>query len=299
MSGETLDIRPLSGALGAEIAGLDLAQALDDGPLGADTLAAIRRALDRHLVVAFRSQDLSPGQQIALTRRLGPLLRVPFIEPLPEHPEIVAVLKEAEERAISTFGGVWHSDFSFLEAPPSYTLLYALEVPPSGGDTIWANMALAYETLSAGMKGLLGGLRAIHSGLPYGTSGPPPDLKVTTSIKMARGDPAADAEVAHPVVRRHPETGADALFVNPTYTTRFEDMSAAESRPLLDTLQRQATRAEITCRLRWAAGTLAIWDNRRTQHLAVNDYDGQRRLLHRTTVTGERPLPAGRAGRAA
>ncbi len=287
-----MDIRPLSGALGAEIAGVDLAQALDDGPLGETALAEIRRALDQHLVVAFRGQDLSPGQQIALTRRLGPLFRVPFIEPLPEHPEIVAVLKEPEERAISTFGGVWHSDFSFLEAPPSYTLLYALEVPPSGGDTIWANMALAYETLSAGMKGLLGGLRAVHSGLPYGTSGPPPDLRVTSSIKMARGDPAADSEVAHPVVRRHPETGADALFVNPTYATRFEDMTAEESRPLLDTLQAHATRAELTCRLRWAAGTLAIWDNRATQHLAVNDYDGHRRLLHRTTVTGERPLPA-------
>ncbi len=292
MSGEALDIRPLSGALGAEIAGVDLTQALDDGPPGETALAGIRRALDRHLVVAFRGQDLSPGQQIALTRRLGPLLRVPFIEPLAEHPEIVAVLKEAEERAISTFGGVWHSDFSFLAAPPSYTLLYALEVPPSGGDTIWANMALAHATLSAGMKGLLRGLRAIHSGLPYGTHGPPPDLRVSTSIEMARGDPAADAEVAHPVVRRHPETGANVLFVNPTYTTRFEDMTAAESRPLLDTLQRQATRAELTCRLRWAAGTLAIWDNRATQHLAVNDYDGQRRLLHRTTVTGERPLPA-------
>ncbi len=292
MSGETFDIRPLSGALGAEIAGLDLAQALVDGPLGDETLAEIRRALDRHLVVAFRGQNLNPGQQIALTRRLGPLLRVPFIEPLAEHPEIVAVLKEAEERAISTFGGVWHSDFSFLEAPPSYTLLYALEVPPSGGDTIWANMALAYETLSAGMKGLLGGLRAVHSGLPYGTRGPPADLRVSTSVKMARGDPAADAEVAHPVVRRHAETGADALFVNPTYTTRFEDMTAEESRPLLDTLQAHATRAELTCRLRWAAGTLAIWDYRRTQHLAFNDYDGHRRLLHRTTVTGERPLPA-------
>ncbi len=157
-----MDIRPLSGALGAEIAGVDLAQALDDGPLGDETLAEVRRALDRHLMVAFRGQNLSPGQQIALTRRLGPLLRVPFIEPLPEHPEIVAVLKEAEERDISTFGGVWHSDFSFLEAPPSYTLLYALEVPPRGGDTIWANMALAYETLSAGMKGLLGGLRAVR-----------------------------------------------------------------------------------------------------------------------------------------
>ncbi len=290
MSGETLDIRPLSGALGAEIAGVDLAQALDDGPPGETALAEIRRALDRHLVVAFRGQNLSPGQQIALTRRLGPLLRVPFIEPHPEHPEIVAVLKEAEERDISTFGGVWHSDFSFLEAPPSYTLLYALEVPSRGGDTIWANMALAYETLSEGMKELLEGLGAIHSGLPYGTADPPADMNLSTSIGIARGEPAADAEVVQPVVRRHPETGKHALFVNPVYTSRFQDMTVEESRPLLATLQAHATRAELTCRLSWRAGTLAIWDNRCTQHMAVNDYDGYRRLLHRTTVAGEPPL---------
>ena len=288
MGGASLDIRPLSGALGAEIAGLDLGR-----PLGEDTLAAIRRALAEHLVVVLRDQDLTPEGQIALTKRLGPTLRVPFIEPLAEHPEIVAVLKEPEERGISTFGGTWHSDFSFLEAPPSYTLLYALEVPATGGDTIWANMTLAYATLSEGMKDLLRGLRALHSGVPYGTRGPPSDLGLTTSIEMTRNDPAADVEVAHPVVRRHPESGRPALFVNPVYTTRFQDMSAEESRPLLATLQAHATRAELTCRLGWRAGTLVIWDNRATQHLAVNDYDGQRRLLHRTTVAGERPLPAG------
>ena len=150
-------------------------------------------------------------------------------------------------------------------------------------------MARAYAMLSDGMKALLRDLRAIHGGLPHGTRGPPASLRVSTSVKMARNDPAADTEVAHPVVRRHPETGALALFVNPVYVTRFEDMTEAESQPLLATLQTQATRAEMTCRLSWRPGTLAIWDNRCTQHLAVNDYDGQRRLLHRTTVTGERP----------
>jgi taurine dioxygenase len=200
------------------------------------------------------------------------------------------VLKEAEERDIATFGGTWHSDFSFLEEPPSYTLLYALEIPPEGGDTIWADMENAYAALSDGMKGLLVDLRAIHSGLPYGTRSPPPaDLRVSASVEMARNDPAADTEVAHPAVRRHPETGAPALFVNPVYVSRFEDMTEAESRPLLQTLQAQATRAEMTCRLSWRPGTLAIWDNRCTQHLAVNDYDGHRRLLYRTTVAGERP----------
>ncbi len=281
-----MEIRPLSGPLGAEVWGLDLARGLGD-----TALAEVPAALAAHKVVAFRDQELTPAQQIALTERLGGALRLPFIEPLAEHPEIIAVLKEAAERNISTFGGTWHTDFSFLAAPPSYTLLYALELPPRGGDTIWADMTRAYDTLSNGMKALLRSLRAIHGGRPHGTRGPPPGLRVSTSVKMARNDPAADAEVAHPVVRRHPETGAAALFVNPVYVVRFEDMTEAESRPLIDTLQAQATRAEMTCRLRWSPGTLAIWDNRCTQHLAVNDYDGYRRLLHRTTVVGERPLP--------
>ena len=151
-------------------------------------------------------------------------------------------------------------------------------------------MARAYATLSDGMKALLPDLRAIHGGLPHGTRNPPPaGSRLSTSVKMARNDPAADTAVAHPVVRRHPETGDHALYVNPVYVSRFEDMTEAESQPLLETLQNLATRAEMTCRLRWSPGTLAIWDNRCTQHLAVNDYDGHRRLLHRTTVVGERP----------
>ncbi len=279
-----MEIAPLSGPLGAEVWGLDLARDLDE-----NALAEVRAALAGHKVLAFRDQELTPEQHVALTGRLGGVLRLPFIAPLAEHPEIIAVLKEAQERDISTFGGTWHSDFTFLEAPPSYTLLYALEVPPDGGDTIWADMEFAYATLSDGMKALLHGLRAIHSGRPHGTRGPPPGQRVSTSVRMARNEPAADAEVAHPVVRRHPETGASALFVNPVYVSRFEDMTEAESRPLLDILQAQATRAEMTCRLSWRPGTLAIWDNRCTQHLAVNDYDGHRRLLHRTTVAGERP----------
>ncbi len=281
-----MEIRRLSGPLGAEVLGLDLARGLDEA-----ALAGVRAALAAHKVLAFRDQELTPAQQIALTERLGGALRLPFIEPLPEHPEIIAVLKQAEERDIATFGGTWHSDFTFLAAPPSYTLLYALDLPPKGGDTIWADMAQAYATLSDGMKGLLRDLRAIHGGLPHGTRGPPSGLRVSTSVKMARNDPAADAEVVHPVVRRHPDTGAAALYVNPVYVARFEDMTEAESRPLLDTLQTQATRPEMTCRLAWSPGTLAIWDNRCTQHLAVNDYDGYRRLLHRTTVVGECPVP--------
>ena len=280
-----IEIAPLTGALGAEVRGLDLGRPLDE-----ETFATVHAAYLEHQVLVFHDQSLSPAQQLAFSRRFGTLLRVPYVAPLPEHPEIIAVLKEAEERNISTFGGTWHSDFSFLEQPPSATLLYALEVPARGGDTIWADMYRAHDTLSEGLRALLRDLRAIHSGVPYGTHGPPPDLAVSRSVKMTRGDPSADVEVAHPVARRHAETSRAALFVNSVYTTRFADMTAEESEPLLGYLEAHATRPEFACRVSWAAGTLVLWDNRCTQHLAVNDYDGARRLLHRTTVVGERPL---------
>lgn len=281
-----IEVIPVSGALGAEVRGVDLAREIDEA-----ALAAIRRAMAEHLVLFFRGQALTPERQVALTARLGPVLRVPFIAPLPDHPEVVAVLKEAHERGIGTFGGTWHSDFSFLEAPPSATLLFAVEVPTRGGDTLWANGYTAYEALTPAMREMLDRLGAVHAGLPYGTKAPPPaDMALSASIKIARGDPTADAETVHPVVRRHPETGRRALFVNPVYTLRFDGMSEAESRPLLDFLYAHMTRPEFTCRFRWDAGALALWDNRCTLHLAINDYDGARRLLHRTTVAGERPL---------
>ncbi len=276
-------VAPTGGGCGAEVSGIDLAR-LDDA-----AFAEIRQALGDHLVLLFRDQRLSPDQHVALTRRFGPLLRVPYVAHLEEHPDIIAVLKEADERQISTFGNAWHSDFSFLEEPPAGSLLYALEVPAQGGDTLWANMYLAYETLSAGVRRLLEGLRAIHSGRPYGVQGGG-GIRGSRSIQITRGDPMADREVAHPVVRRHPEGGRKALFVNAIYTTRFEEMSEAESRPLLQFLFEHSTRPEFTCRFRWTPGTLAIWDNRCTLHYAVNDYDGYRRLLHRTTFAGERPI---------
>lgn len=289
MSYRRIEVEPVSGALGAEIGNIDLSRLLDH-----ETMAEIRQALVAHQVIFFRDQTLTPEQQIAFTARFGPVSRVPFIEPLAGHPDIIAVLKEADERNISSFGGTWHSDFSFLPEPPLGSLLYALEVPEQGGDTLWADMYRAYETLSAGLRRVLDGLGAVHSGAPYGTAAAPPaDVRLSRSVKMARGDPAADMETEHPVVRVHPESGRRALFVNPVYSLRFAGMTAAESRPLLDFLQAHATRPELTCRFRWCQGSLAIWDNRCTQHLAVNDYDGRRRLLHRTTIAGERPVGPG------
>jgi taurine dioxygenase len=276
-------IEPVAGGLGAEISGVDLAR-IDDA-----TFEKIRRAFTDRLVLFFLDQSLSPEDQVTLTRRFGPVLRVPYVAHLKEHPDVIAVLKEAEERQISTFGNAWHSDFSFLEEPPAGSLLHSLDVPSYGGDTLWSNMYTAYETLSEGMRRMLEGLKAIHTGKPYGRQGGV-GIQGSRSIQITRGDPEADRETAHPVVRTHPESGRKALFVNAIYTTRFEGMTEAESRPLLDFLFEHAIRPEFTCRFRWSPGALAIWDNRCTLHYAVNDYDGSRRLLHRTTFAGERPV---------
>jgi taurine dioxygenase len=277
-------VRPVAPACGADVVGIDLR---DPSP---DTMALIGRALADHAVLFVRDQHLTADQQVQLTRAFGTVLRVPYITHLAEHPDVVAVLKEADERNISTFGGTWHSDFSFLDEPPSLTLLYALELPEVGGDTLWSSQYAAYDTLSTGMKRLLDPLRAIHTAWPHGTKGPDTSSAVSRSVVMTRNDPSADREIVHPVVRVHPVTGRKALFVNPVYTQRFEDMTADESRPLLQHLFDHATRAEFACRLRWTRGTLAIWDNRCLLHLAINDYDGSRRLLHRTTVEGDRPV---------
>jgi taurine dioxygenase len=278
-----LSIQPVTPALGAEIHGVDLKT------IGGDDLAAIERAFAERSVLFFRDQSLSLDDLLQVTRRFGPVLRVPYVQGVPSHPDVIAVLKEADEKKISTFGGTWHSDFSFLAEPPAATLLYSVELPPVGGDTIWSSQYLAYEALSDGMKALLDPLRAVHTGWPHGTMGPNPDVPVSKSIQMVRNDPTADREVLHPVVRVHPVTGRKALFVNPVYTQRFEGMTVAESKPILDYLHQHAVRAEFCCRFRWSKGTLTMWDNRCLMHLAVNDYDGHRRLLYRTTTAGEAP----------
>jgi taurine dioxygenase len=281
----SVTVIPVAPACGAEIRGVDVRDSSVDG--------IVAEALAAHSVVFIRDQQLSIDDQIELTRRFGDVLRVPYVQALPDHPDVIAVLKEADERNISTFGGTWHSDFSFLDQPPSFTLLYAIEVPESGGDTLWSSQYAAYDTLSPGLQRMLEPLRAVQTAWPHGTRGPGAGAAVSRSVVMARNDPSADREVVHPVVRVHPVTGRKALFVNPVYTDRFEDMTTEESRPLLQFLFDHSIRAEFTCRLHWTRGTMAIWDNRSLLHLAINDYDGSRRLLHRTTVAGERPVGVG------
>lgn len=278
-------VQPMTGHIGAEIRQMPLRQCED--PEVADTL---RQLLNRYELLVFREQFLSLEEQKQLTRCFGPIQVVPYVEPSSQDPEVVAVLKEADETSISVFGGDWHSDFSFLEQPPAGSVLTAMEVPPAGGDTLWTSQTAAWNHLAPDLKARLGGRRAIHTGAPYGLEEAPEDTSgLSRSIRITRGAVEADRPVAHPIVRRHPETGKAALFVNPIYTRAIEGMLEEESRPLLQELFRHATRPDFGCRHRWQAGDVVIWDNRVTLHYATNDYDGHRRLLYRTTFGGERP----------
>ena len=283
----TLDIRPMAATFGATIHGLDV-RGLDG-----ESEAAVKRAMDEHRVLVFRDQSLTPDDQKTFSRRFGPLVQVPYVKPLADHPDVIAVLKEADEVNVSTFGSWWHSDFSYLEEPPTYSILHALELPPVGGDTLFADMIAAYDALSDGMKHMLDPLAVMHSGHIYGAqladTGTQGRMR---GIEIATGDAEADVERAHPLLRCHRPTGRQALFANPTYTTRFADMTSDESKRLLDYLYAHATQPRFTLRQVWQPGDLLMWDNRAVMHLAVNDYDGHRRLLHRTTAGSEVPFAA-------
>jgi taurine dioxygenase len=278
MARKRLDIRPLAGAIGAEIAGIDLARELDS-----DTVAAIRKVWLDHLVIFFRDQELPPARLLALGRRFGEPIEYPFVKGIDGFPEITPVIKLEHERV--NFGGLWHSDTTYLEIPPTGTMLVAREVPPFGGDTLFANMYLAYETLSPGMRRLLDGLVAVNSSAKA-------DTTKTREDRMrdgARNDAHAEYVAEHPVVRTHPETGKQALYINGGHTVRFKGMTEEESEPLLRFLFAHQTRPEFTCRFRWEQGSLALWDNRCVQHNPINDYHGFRRVMHRVTLAGDKP----------
>jgi taurine dioxygenase len=278
MRRNSLEIRPLAGAIGAEIFGVDLSERLDD-----DVVAAIRRAWLEHLVIFFRDQKVPPAEFLAFARRFGEPVEYPFVKGIDGFPEITPVVKLEHERV--NFGGLWHSDTTYLETPPMGTMLIAREVPPYGGDTLFANMYQAYETLSEGMRGLLDGLVAVNSSAKA-------DTTKTREDRMRDGaNPAARKEYAaeHPVVRTHPETGRKALYVNGGHTVRFRDMTEEESAALLRFLFAHQTRPEFSCRFRWEVGSLAFWDNRCAQHNPINDYHGFRRVMHRVTLAGDRP----------
>lgn len=271
--------KPLSGAVGAELEGIDLSRDLDAGEI-----AAIRRALLDHLVIFFRDQRMSDARLMTFGRYFGALYLHPNLAKKGPHPEVIHVVKEPGDTRV--VGAEWHTDTGHVECPPMGAILHALDVPPRGGDTLFANQYLAYETLSDGLKATLDGLQAVHD--DSRVAGPNANRGRST---RTRDDDAWRPTVnAHPVVRTHPETGRKALYVNIASTMNFEGMTREESAPLLGYLYRHATRPEFTCRFRWAPGSVAFWDNRCLKHIAVNDYHGHRRDMRRVQIAGDRPV---------
>ena len=276
-----LQVERISGALGAEITGVSLCEDLSES-----CIDEIRRALLDHPGHFFRDQSLSPSRQIAFARRFGPLEEHDFVKGMPEHPEIIRVVREADETT-KNFGGSWHCDVTHQECPALGSILYAVDVPPYGGDTLFANQCLAWETLSSGMQKLLEGMVAVHSARgPFSPQGRSKDNWKNMQVETID---AAFEETEHPVVRTHPEIGRKMLFVNRTFTIRLKEMTEDESKPLLEYLFRHACQDRFTCRFRWTPGAVAFWDNRAVLHHAVNDYPGFRREMRRVAISGDRP----------
>lgn len=279
MAHQELEVRKIAGAIGAEIHGVDLSKPLDD-----ESVAAIRRAYLDNLVIFFRDQTLTSDQFMAFARRFGQPIEYPFVKGIDGFPEIIQVAKLEHETV--NFGGIWHTDTAYLQQPPMGTMLIAREVPPYGGDTLFANQYLAYEALSERMKALLDGLTGINT-------------SAKADVSRTREDRIKDSATAqsntnfvseHPVVRTHPETGRKALYVNSGHTVAFKGMTEAESAPILNFLFQHQVKPEFTCRFSWRPGSIAFWDNRAAQHNPINDYHGFRRIMHRITLAGDTPV---------
>jgi taurine dioxygenase len=287
---DKLQVTPVAGALGAEVSGVDLA-ALDDG-----IFAEIYQAMLDYQVIFFRDQKLMPEQFRTFGARFGTLKKFPpelFTKIRGEADYVsgfddVMMFHKTKEAKLNV-GGRWHSDLEHTNAPPQYTILYGRLMPPSGGDTMFSNQYASYEALSDGMKEMLGKMRAEHTDVVF-------DEEILLQrLRDPNARPDYDASKRknttnyHPVVRTHQETGRKSLYVSPMYTTHFQDMTREESRGLLEHLYEHMARPEFTCRFRWAEDSIAVWDNRCTQHYALNDYQGQERTMHRMTIEGDRP----------
>ena len=271
-----IDVKPVSGALGAEIKGVDISI-----PLDAEVVSEIRNALLKHLVIFFQNQVISPQQQLNFAEQFGIPMEYPQLKGLPDCPLVTEVIKLEHETL--NFGGVWHSDTTYLQQPPMASLLYAIEIPPYGGDTLFSNQYMAYETLSDGLKKTLSELVAVNTSSK-------PEVSMTREDRMREAGMELNIlSASHPAVRTHPETGNKALFVNKAHTTHFKDWTESESKSLLEFLFQHQVRTEFTCRFRWEKNSLAFWDNRCVQHHPVNDYQGFRRIMHRVTIAGDKP----------
>lgn len=267
-------VRRMAGAIGAEIGGVKLRSDLPDA-----VIAELRRLWLEHLVLFFRNQELTPRELAEVARRFGEVVHYPLLKGLEEAPEVIQVTKLEHETV--NFGGLWHSDTAYLAEPPMASMLIAREVPPHGGDTLFASLYAAYDALSDGMKQMLAPLRAVNSSSKA--------EKSRTREDRGPNEARRVLEAEHPVVRTHPETGRKALYVNGGHTLRFVGMTDAESEPLLEYLFAHQVRPEFTCRFHWELGSIAFWDNRCALHNPINDYHGFRRIMHRVTLAGDRP----------
>jgi alpha-ketoglutarate-dependent taurine dioxygenase len=277
----SIDLQPISGALGAEVHGIDLAADLDDG-----VIAAIRAAWLEHLVLFFPDQALTPEQQLTFASRFGEATAAHPIEPaLEDHPQVLPVDSATGQTDF------WHTDVTFMARPPMASMLYAVTLPEAGGDTMFANTRMAYDTLAEPLQRLCDELAAYHYAVDYAAAAENGDGKEWDGAPVKKMLP-----VEHPVVRRHPETGRKALFVNPGFTVGVKGFDGRQSKGLLRLLYRHATQPELICRYRWRPGSLAFWDNRATMHYGVHDYGGARRVMHRVTLRGDRPSGPSPAG---
>jgi taurine dioxygenase len=281
MRGNHLTVEPIAGACGAEIGGVDVSQDLD-----ADTVGEIRQALLDHGVIFFRDQSLPPDRHKVFARRFGEIFIHPNFNGTGPDPEIVEIRRTPGDQAI--VGEEWHCDTTMVPAPPLGAILYGVDVPPYGGNTLFASMYHAYDTLSDGMKSMLGQLRCVHS--DHKVAGPDAARNAKRTSKVREDADWRPTVNLHPVVRTHPETGRKSLFVNRAYCHRFEDMTEAESAPLLEFLFRHAERPEFQCNFRWRNGSIAFWDNRRMHHIAVNDAGPFPRHVRRVQIAGDRPM---------
>jgi len=272
-----LDIKPVAGALGAEIHGLDLSQELNN-----ENSLRIRKLLNEYEVIFFRNQDISSARQKALASSFGPLQTHPAYATVEGFPEIT-ILESTPDKP--TMIEAWHTDMTFREHPPMGTVLKAVTIPPRGGDTLWSSMTAAYNGLSFHMQRFLEDLTAVHD-FSYGFK---ESLAEPGGKERLADAVAANPPVRHPVIRTHPETGKKVIFVNSLFTTHIEGLRPAESDAILQLLYRHVTTPEYTCRFQWQPHSIAIWDNRSTQHKPINDYFPAHRRLERITIDGDRP----------
>lgn len=282
MDDMTISITPMAGAMGAEISGVNLGQDLSN-----QARDAIHRAFLDHRMIYFRGQDLTAEQQVGVARIFGKPVVYPYLTGVDGVPEAHELIKTPDDPI--NFGGIWHSDTSYKDRPDMGTVLYGITVPEYGGDTMFTNTTLAYETLSDGMKAMIDGLIAVNHSEKLYPGGRAKRLANLSGMKDAYVEETPAMESEHPVVRTHPETGLKGLYVNEAHSLRFKDMTIEESKGLLDFLSAHAARPDFTCRLRWQPGTLAVWDNRCTQHYALNDYPSQHRHMRRVTIEGDVP----------